>query len=675
MRSQEISTARNTSTLKSLGTISELLNRAGLTDMKLDEVLEILCSVAGADYAGIFRKWYDASNTVRVECLRFRSTLPTMPAFRFDYAKFEEIYHSNRHKFEARGIVRLDADELLFAENDGGLLMSPVFLNENLFGFILLCGSEVRKLTESQKDFLYAACRILELWLDGLNMEKRFNDLIEFLPNATIGIDHHGVATVWNPAVEKMTGWKAERIIGKSDYEYALPFYDMRRPLICNLILQPDPKWEATYPEYRKSGDVVHSLIFVPALTGGGAFLTGSTKRMRDISGFAYGSLHIVRDITRERQIESQLHSSESMFRTIADYAGLGIALFQKEKALYYNERFEQLLGISGREITLQDLLDTVHCEDCEEISYHLDQMFQGLEKKPLRLDLRARVGENLRDYSSYAQVLDYENKLAVCFVLDDITEQKKMARRARLNEVKLYHEGRLTSLGIMAAGIAHELNQPLNTIRVIADGFLFGRDHAWELDPDELYESLEMISRQVLRMTEVIQNIRTFAREDRDQTFTEVNVNEAIGNVFSMIGRQLEAHDIQVRKILPPNSQTIKTNINRLEQVIMNLIVNARQALDTCRHGDRKLWIKTGTHNGGVTIEVGDNATGIDEDLMHRIFDPFYTTKDVGQGTGLGLTISQSIVSEFRGRIDVFNNESGGTTFIVTAPGPEGRL
>ena len=90
--------------------------------------------------------------------------------------------------------------------------------------------------------------------------------------------------------------------------------------------------------EYRKEGDVVHSLIFTPAVTGGGVFLTGSTKKMHDVNGYAYGSLHIVQDITRERQIESKLHSSESMFQTIADYAGLGIALFQKEKALFIME-------------------------------------------------------------------------------------------------------------------------------------------------------------------------------------------------------------------------------------------------------------------------------------------------------------------------------------------------
>ena len=663
------------SPLTALAKIASLLNLAELSGPDLLASLEILGTALGARTAGIYRKWHGDSDGISLKCLGSWFADSTATGRRPDCLRFEDVPQPVWNKLDAHEFACLAAPGPHPSRDGFPLWVGPLFLKDHLFGFVYVGGIRQAEPSADQKDFLAAACNVLELWVSKLNTAKRLADLIEFLPNATIGIDHRGIATVWNPAVEKMTGWKAQRIIGKGDYEYALPFYDMRRPLICNLVLQPDPKWEATYPEFRKEGDVVHSLIFTPALTGGGAFLTGSTKRMRDLTGFADGSMHIVRDITRERQIESQLQSSESMFRTITDYAGLGIALFQKEKALYYNERFEELLGISGREITLQDLINTVYSEDRQEISFHLDQMFEGTEKKPLRLDLRAQPADNLRDYSSYAQVLDYEGKLTVCFVLDDITEQKKLARRARMNELKLYHEGRLTSLGIMAAGIAHELNQPLNTIRVITDGFLFGRQKEWELDPDELYESLEMISRQVLRMSEVIQNIRNFAREDRDQTCMDVNVNEAVNNVFSMIGRQLEAHNIRVQKVLPKNLPTIKTDINRLEQVIMNLVVNARQALDTCRHDSRTLWVKTGTRNECVYIEVGDNATGISEDLIGRIFDPFFTTKDVGQGTGLGLTISQSIVSEFKGRIDAFNNDSGGATFIVSASGPGGRL
>ncbi len=246
---------------------------------------------------------------------------------------------------------------------------------------------------------------------------------------------------------------------------------------------------------------------------------------------------------------------------------------------------------------------------------------------------------------------------------------RKGRARKIGRSELKLYHEDRLAALGTMAAGIAHELNQPLNTIRVVTDGFLFGRAEGWPLDPEELFEGLEMISRQVARMDKVIRNIRNFAREERGAGGESVTANEAVENVFSMIGRQIEAHGIRVEKDLDPELPPMRATLNELEQVVMNLIVNARQALDDNPRDPKRLWIRTGSRDGAVRIEVSDNGGGIPDDLLEKIFDPFFTTKAAGKGTGLGLSISQSIVGRFGGRIEVRNNPDGGATFVVVAP------
>jgi len=558
------------------------------------------------------------------------------------------------------------------SENPGpqtSFLFLPIFLEDHLSGLIVLRGIGKNRLTQEVRQFLGCVISLFELWLSKLNISKRLDDLINFLPYAVIGVDTLGNVSVWNSAVEQMTGWKSSKVLGKGNYEYAPPFYGIRRPAMCDLILHPDPHWLATYTEYREEGDVVHSSIFTPALGGTGAFVTSITGRMRDINGRVYGSLHMVRDVTRERQIESKLQSSESMFKTITDYAGLGIALFQKGTALYYNDRFESLLGISGRKIRLSDLIEAVDTNDQKEIQSRLNSIFQGTEKGPLRMDLNVKLGNRQRYYSSYSQILDYEGQPTICFVLDDTTEQKELARKVRLNELKMYHEGRLTSLGIMAAGIAHELNQPLNTIRVVTDGFLFGKDEGWSLDPDELYEGMEMISNQVQRMSEVIRNIRNFAREDREEEYADVDVNRTIEDVFSMIGRQFEAHGIIVHKKLADGLPPVRAHSNRLEQVIMNLLVNARQALDECNREHKELWITTKQTEQSVCIETIDNATGIPNHLIDKIFDPFFTTKEVGQGTGLGLTISKSIIRDINGTIEVSNNDYGGATFLITLP------
>jgi C4-dicarboxylate-specific signal transduction histidine kinase len=123
------------------------------------------------------------------------------------------------------------------------------------------------------------------------------------------------------------------------------------------------------------------------------------------------------------------------------------------------------------------------------------------------------------------------------------------------------------------------------------------------------------------------------------------------------------------VEKKLDPFIPPVKGRLSRLEQVVMNLLVNARQALDECGHENREIWVRTFSEDGQVHIEVGDNATGISPSIFSKIFDPFFTTKEVGKGTGLGLTISQSIVAEMGGRIEAFNNEKGGATFVVRLP------
>ena len=176
------------------------------------------------------------------------------------------------------------------------------------------------------------------------------------------------------------------------------------------------------------------------------------------------------------------------------------------------------------------------------------------------------------------------------------------------------------------------------------------------------------MVSKQVLRMSTVIQNIRDFAREDRGKC-EMINPNHAISNVLSMIGKQFEAHGSEIDIELQPDLPSLESNVNNLEQVIMNLLVNARQALEEHRKRNKRLWIKTGCRYGQIFIEVGDNATGISEDLMLKVFDPFFTTKAVGKGTGLGLSISKTIVSDFNGTLKAYNNDQQGATFFITAP------
>jgi len=548
------------------------------------------------------------------------------------------------------------------------LHFKKLFLGDELFGFLVYSSKNETNDEAQHGSFLDAAAGIFELWIKNIDEQKRLKDILNYLPQPTFLMNLEEEITFWNPATETMTGWKAGDIVGKPRYESGIPFYGERRPMVGNLIMYPDPRWEVLYHQFRSDerGDVVFSLAFCKALYGVGAYLGTKTARLYDVNGRLCGSIHTVRDLTLERRMEKSLQRSESMYRAIADFAGMGIMLAGENKIIYCNKQLKDFLGIDEEhDIYLEDFLSWVLPEHRNVVTKRLPVLSSGGEG-PVRFEFKSREG---RDYRALAQRIEYEGKTGVHLILDDITELKLMAEKARLNELRLYHQDRLTALGTMAAGIAHELNQPLNTIRVVTDGFLFGREEGWDLDEDEFFESMEMVSRQVLRMTDVIQNIRDFSREDREGLLCDVDANQAFKNVFSMIGRQLEAHGIDVQKDLDLELRPIRANLHRLEQVIMNLLVNARQALDRCEGYRKIIRVGTSAANGRIFIEVSDNAGGISSKIQDKIFQPFFTTKDAGMGTGLGLSICQSIIAEFNGCFEVYNNEMGGATFIVILP------
>ena len=388
------------------------------------------------------------------------------------------------------------------------------------------------------------------------------------------------------------------------------------------------------------------------------------------------GSFAMITNITDRKRAEKELkknqrnlHRSESMFRAISEFADLGILLFNHQGMIYSNKKFIHIMGVVHQKLTMEYLYTRIYAEDLFFVKNYLNNLLKGNYHGPMRFELRINRRDKIHFYRAHAQEIEYEEGPAVQVFLDDITEQKELANRARINELKMYHEDRLAALGVMATGIAHEINQPLNTIRVIADGFLYGRDDGWGLDPDEVYEGMEMVSRQVVRMVEVIQTIRNFARDDRSSTSESIDPNRAIDNVLSMIGRQLKVHGIELELQTRNHLPKVLARLNRLEQVIMNLVINARQALSASSVAHKKLWIKTGFCYGRIFIEVGDNGDGIPKEIINKIFDPFFTTKEIGKGTGLGLAISKAIISDFGGDLKAYNNSVKGATFFVTLP------
>lgn len=253
-----------------------------------------------------------------------------------------------------------------------------------------------------------------------------------------------------------------------------------------------------------------------------------------------------------------------------------------------------------------------------------------------------------------------------------------------REKDALLVQSGKLATLGEMATGIAHEINQPLGGISLITQGLILAKNRN-KLTEEMLTEKLNSIVDQVERINKIIGHLRTFARQS-DDTKKEVDVKQPLLDVFKLIGEQLVKKNITVELDLEDNLPYILADHNKLEQIFLNLIGNARdaiselerlgrklkkedEALEWVKSLDKKITIKIYTKDDEEIIEISDNGIGIPTPIVHKIFDPFFTTKEVGKGTGLGLSITYGIVKEFDGTIDVESKELQGSKFTIKFP------
>ncbi len=563
-----------------LAQIFGLLNAS--IDLKdhLEEMLPLVATSLAVPGIALYMKRFSGRKPFTLECLAAFTQAHSDPAhvsIPGDQFPSDILTSEQWSALESREVVRIPGCIFLLLQEVRVTFLAPFFLGRSLFGILEVACADEECCLGSRK-FIENVCYALGFFFARLNAEKRLNDFLDFVPHPIMTVDDSGVITGWSKASEAMTGWKRHDLLGLGNYMQGLAYYGMRRPTIPDLILRPDPEWEATYPEFRREGDKIYSLSYCPAVVGGGAYLRTKTSLLYDFNGRVCGDIHMVEDMTRELEMKENLHRSESMYRAITDFAGVGIMVLTKDSIIYYNEHFAELLkdAGSGERISLEVLRTWINPDDRDMVFGYFSDLFESPGNVD-RFEFSAKRGKLIRYYKGYAQLMEYEGTPALHFIADDITPQRELAQKARLNELRMQHEDRLAALGVMAAGIAHELNQPLNHIRMIADGILMSREKGWDLRDQDVEKNLSMISRQVVRMSQIVQNIRNFSKKERFNTPAIITLNGAVENVFCMIGRQLKRTVSEWRKSwILANQRYVwrTTNWNRLFSISSSMPV-----------------------------------------------------------------------------------------------------
>jgi len=265
-----------------------------------------------------------------------------------------------------------------------------------------------------------------------------------------------------------------------------------------------------------------------------------------------------------------------------------------------------------------------------------------------------------------HACPISYRGRHAIIIAVTDITEMIE-------KDAQLIQAGKMKSLGEMSAGVAHEINQPLNAIKMGSEFLSMMQDENMDVPKDHFMEVVNEISTQVDRAAEIINTLRSFSRKS-DLIEERVDLNQPIKAVLSMVRRQFELENIRFELDFADDLPTVTAHSNRLQQVVFNLVANARDAINDCSSPqdavcDRRIIIRTGEIENYVYVDVEDTGSGIDEDAQHKVFEPFFTTKEAGQGMGLGLAITYGIVKDYGGDIRITSDKDKGTLFRLQFP------
>lgn len=302
--------------------------------------------------------------------------------------------------------------------------------------------------------------------------------------------------------------------------------------------------------------------------------------------------------------------------------------------------------------------------------------------RKPIDLaELLISIKQAIERISLYRNQLYRSRELKInSQIVLEINEELEKRISERTNEIsqmqtQLFQTSKLATLGEVTAGLAHELNQPLTGISLCTANMkkLKERELLTNIEIEETIYNLESL---VKRMSKVIGHIRTFARQDL-QKFTNMSVNESTENALELMGEQLRLHNIEIVKNLDLTLSDIVGEPYQIEQVIINVISNAKDSIDEKENnypkkvtgGIKKLEVKTFSKNNWVCIEITDNGCGMTNVTKEKIFHPFFTTKEVGKATGLGMAISFGIIENHNGRIDITSKLGEGTIISIKLP------
>ena len=478
-------------------------------------------------------------------------------------------------------------------------------------------------------------------------------DLLDLTHDTIFARDMNDVITYWNRGAEELYGWKGEEAVGQVSHELTQTIFPAPLKEINETLLRTG-RWQ---------GELVHT-----KRDGATVVVASRWSLQRDENLKPLAILETNNNITERKRFEQALRERASLLDLTHDTI---FARDMNDVITYWNRGAEELYGWNKEEALgkiTHELMQTIFPAALEE----MNETLLRLDRWEGELIHTKRDGAKVVVASRWSLQRDEQGTpLAILETNNDITERRRAEEELQKTQAELAHIARVTTMGELTSSIAHEVNQPLAAIVTNGNACLRWLSN----NPPNVEEGKKTVMRIVKdghRASEVVGRIRAFFRKTVPEK-VKVDINQLIEDVIAMVPAELRRNQVRVRTELADDLVSVVGDQIRLQQVLLNLIINAIEAMSTVS-GPRELLINSRRdYFGSVLVCVQDSGVGFDEQNTSQLFNPFFTTKP--QGLGMGLSISRTTIEAYGGRLWATRNDGGGATFQFTLPTSDGNV
>ncbi|MDR4509428.1 MAG: PAS domain S-box protein [Candidatus Brocadiaceae bacterium] len=544
-------------------------------------------------------------------------------------------------------------DKVLHKEGIHARLGFPLISKGKVIGAVTFGSEKANDFSENCYSYLWQIAPQLAIVLENTQLfnriktsEERYKTLFNYAADSMMMIDLNGKILTVNQREEEIMGYKTEELLGKYIFDFITN--SSKKTVIGLLTRAVKEKVKTTEIEVISK----NKQLLVMEL---------DINVVKERNNILYMLVHY-RDITRRKNLELELKEEKEKLDNIVSEIGTDLLIIDRDKKISWANK---------RLINNHPLGKRIINRTCYDTFCHLESDPNDCPSSKVfntgRVNQSERVvyNHNKKKFCNVisSPIFDKEgNVVQVLELIQDITEKKREEEKQKKLQQQLVHSDRLISIGRLAAGVAHEINTPLAILSGMTQGFLEKNDSFSK----ETLREFKTMYKVTKRIEKIVNSLLELSHFEGNEQPKHIHINKLIKDTVSLLLEQFTKKNKNISLKLSSRLPRIRGYAEQLQQVFMNLMINAD---DATTHGDSILITTTQKDKKNITINFEDTGTGISEEQISKIFDPFFTNKEVGKGTGLGLSITYGIVKRHGGTIDVKSENGKGTSFEINLP------